>query len=341
MKEGLFQFHTKASEGVRNLLEDTTLGSNGAKYQLLDTKDKIDDLDHPLFLTLQRTDKVLGNVTFCRRNNHWYIRYFAFKQQIQSDGKKKSKSKKSRLKNELKSFFESSLENGFDTEHVHSFYAYIEPKNVKSLWMTEQFGFKKIGEKVSQTFSRYSPKEKVDIKYSSDWSIVPENIKNHFRRMNYFFEDVFFQGEFTYVLDENGEFSAFCKTSIANWKIEKLPGKLGGMLVKMIPFIPVLNRLIKPKKHTFIIPEAVWVKENDSNVLSSFFESILAEKKLNLIIWWVDVKDVLFKESVKKVIWGLVHEITGNSPVFVVAKSNDFSFFNESQPIYSAGMDSF
>ena len=341
MRQGLFQFHTKASEGVRILLGETTLGSNGAKYQLLDTKDKIDDLDHPLFLTLQRAEKVLGNVTFCRRNGHWYIRYFAFQKQLQSNGKGKSKNKNSRLKNELKSFFDDALKNGFEMDKVHSFYAYIEPNNVKSLWMTEYFGFKKIGKKVSQTFSRYSPKKKLNLKYSSDWDLVPDSIKDNFRRMNYFYEDVFFQGEFTYALDEKGEFIAFCKTSCANWRIEKLPGKMGGVLVKIIPFIPFLNRLIKPKKHTFIVPEAVWIKENDSNLLSSFFESILAEKKLHLLIWWVDVKDVLFQQSAKKVNWGLVHKISGNSPVLVVAKSLDFSFLEESQPIYSAGMDSF
>ncbi len=341
MNSRIFQFHKKANDGVKELLSNTTLGSNGAKYQLLDTKDKIDELDSPLFLTLQRNEKVVGNVTFCRRRKHWYIRYFAFDNSFQSSGQRKMKKKEGVIKRELHHFFDTTLNEGFKDDFPQSFYAYIDPKNVNSLWMTEQFGFDKIGEKATQTFSRYAPKQKMKIKTSTDWSIVPDEIKKHFRSMNYFFEEVFFTGEFVYSLDENNKMIAFSKVSVAHWKIERLPGKFGGVLVKAIPFIPVLNRLIKPKRHTFIVPEAVWVKENNSIVLSSFFESILVEKRQNLIIWWVDINNSLYQRSQKEVKWGLVHSIIGISPVYVVTKSNDFSFIDNKKPIYSAAMDSF
>ncbi len=341
MNSRIFKFHDKAIDGVKELLSKTTLGANGAKYQLLDTLSKIDVLDRPLFLTLQRSEKVLANITFCRREKHWYIRYFAFDKMMQSSGVAKSKNKRGIIKDELNHFFETTLEEGFEGSRPISFYAYIDPQNVKSLWITEQFGFEKIGEKVTQTFSRYFPKQKMEIKKSDDWSIVPEEIKNHFRAMNYFFEEIFFTGEFTYSVNEDGDFTAFAKVSEANWRIERLPGKFGGVLVKTIPFIPILNRLIRPKKHTFHVPEAVWVKNNDDSLLSSFFESILAENKQNLLIWWVDMKDLLFNSTKTKVNWGLVHSVIGASSVYVVAKSNDFSFFDKEKAIYSAGMDSF
>ncbi len=341
MKNRLFQFRTKASEDVRKLLYETTIGSNGAKYQLLDTKNKIDELDSPLFLSLQRSSKVLGNITFCRRNEDWYIRYFAFSPDTQGKGKSKSKSRNNLLKNELKFFFEHCLKDGYEGKQIRSFYAYIEPNNVKSLWMSEEFGFQKIGEKVSQTFSRYSPKKKLNIQHSSDWNNVPQSIKHHFKSMNYFFEYLFFKGEYTYVTNDEGEFIAFCKTSVANWRIDRLPGKWGGLLVKVLPYIPFINRMIRPESHRFIVPEAVWVKDNDAKLLASFFESILSEEKLNLMIWWVDVSDSLYENVRKKVRWGIVNRMVGNSPVHVVAKANNFTFISQQEPIYSAGMDSF
>ena len=341
MVSGLLYFYNKPNNRIKELLIDTTLGSNGAKYKLLDTSENVDYLDNPLFLTLERNESLLGNVTFCRRNEHWYIRYFAFNKIQQGLGSVKSRSKKSVIKGELSSFFQKTLDEGYENVKPLSFYAYIEPNNVKSLWMAESFGFKKIGDKFTQTFSRYSPKEKLKIIDSSDWSIVPDEIKNNFRKMNYFFEEVFFQGEFVYALNENNEMIAFSKVSTANWKIESLPGKFGGVLVRIIPFVPFLNRLIKPDKHTFLIPEAVWVKGNDTELLSTFFESMLAVNNQNLLIWWVDGKDKLYRVTKNRINWGIVDRLVGNSPVHVVAKSNDLSFFDKEKAIYSAGMDSF
>ena len=40
-----------------------------------------------------------------------------------------------------------------------------------------------------------------------------------------------------------GEIVAAAKTSISRWEIHRFPGKLGGVLTKIIPFIPRLNFL--------------------------------------------------------------------------------------------------
>jgi hypothetical protein len=66
--------------------------------------------------------------------------------------------------------------------------------------------------------------------------------------------------------------------------------------VAIIPFIPLLNWLIKSKEHTFLVPEAVWLMDHSPNVLIELCEGILALMNLNLILWLVDPKEVLYKK---------------------------------------------
>ena len=104
----IFKFRTEVTEEILALLESVTLGTDGAHYRHLDTRERIFESDNPLFLSMERHTKVLGNVTFCRREKNWYIRYFAFDGAMQAQGKKKSSSN-GLLKRELNAFFDRQL----------------------------------------------------------------------------------------------------------------------------------------------------------------------------------------------------------------------------------------
>ena len=280
----LFKLREQYTQGILDLLDSTVLGTNGAHYRHLDTAEKIEECDMPLHLSMERNEKVLGNVTFCRRNRDWYVRYFAFSESSQSTGKHKSKSKTNVLKSELNNFFEACLTEGYDGREVKSFYAYIDPKNEKSLWMSETFGFKTIAEVATQTFSRVRPKSSSRLERLTDWTQVQELVEEKFGGYQYYFEAQTKKPPFYVLRDDNGEILAMAKTSLAKWEIKRLPGKFGGVLTKMIPFIPGLRKIIRPKNHTFIVPEAVFVKKNDTSILTELFEGILAKEKfINLL----------------------------------------------------------
>src|SRR5690606_41375466 len=79
----VFKLSDHPEPGIIELLKATRLGTKGATYRHLDTEKRINELVTPLFLYIQRREKVLGNITFCRRSlptsvNVFYIRYFAF-----------------------------------------------------------------------------------------------------------------------------------------------------------------------------------------------------------------------------------------------------------------------
>ena len=60
--------HTKEPDkAVLDLLVNTTIGTNGAKYQHLHTATKIHTLHQPHYVTIRRNDKAVGNMTVCER----------------------------------------------------------------------------------------------------------------------------------------------------------------------------------------------------------------------------------------------------------------------------------
>lgn len=321
----LFRIREKVTPEIIDLLTSVTLGTNGAQYQHLDTPERVHDIDHPIFLSFERNSKVSGNITFCRRSNAWYIRYFAFSYLLQSSGKLKSRAtENSLLKREIGTFFEDVFKGKYSEVPVQYFYAYIDPQNSRSLWMSENFGFRKIGTVKTQTFSRFRPKNSMRIVKIDDWNRVSEYLLLANENKSFFYTDQLKKGPFYVLKDEKEEIVACIKVTKVNWKIRRLPGKMGGLFTRIIPVIPALNKLIRPEHHTFIVPDAIWIRENDIQLANELFEAVLFQEGVKLMIWWADEHDELYKKIKKSVNWGILNRLVGVSPVNIVVKENPF-----------------
>lgn len=321
---------------ILELLESVTLGTNGAKYKHLDTDWRICEADHPLFLTLKRREKVKGNVTFCRREGAWYIRYFAFANELQSGGIQRSSGGGS-LKAYLQQFFDDLIINGYDNEQVSCFYAYIDPKNKKSLWMSENFQFKQCATLSTQTFSRRWPRKLENLQRIEKLSPeLKDLILDHFGSYRYFTDAHLNKGPFYVLRDQHNEILAFTKIERAHWRIVRLPGRLGGFTVRCIPYIPILNSLVKPACHTFLVPEAVYLKNKDPRLLERFFSGILHQENVKVITWWVDVQEETYKSIKTSVDWGMLHKIIRVNEVQVVQRG---ATQNSGNPVYTCAFD--
>ena len=334
-----FHLREDVTPELLELLSSVTLGTNGAHYRHLDTEHRIHEADNPLHLSIERKDRVIGNVTFCRREKYWYVRYFAFRNQLQGKGQTRSKGQSGRLKEELQLFFDGILSEEQPYGDIHSFYAYIDPNNQKSLWMSEHFGFEKAAEIATQSFSRIRLPKRTAVEKINDWNSISAVIREHFSNNVFYFEDHLKKGPFYIIRDDYGNVQAGAKITRAKWAIERLPGKIGGWLPKIIPYIPGLRKIIRPKSHTFLVPEAVFVANNDPKVLVQLFEGILAMENQHLILWWVDQRAPLYKAVQKDVWWGTLHQLVGvNRANLVVKKNNKFQEDNSS-PVYTCGFD--
>lgn len=316
----LFKLRQQPTEEIISLLEQTTLGTNGAKYRHLDTRKRIQEADQPLFLTLERNERVLGNVTFCRRGPNWYIRYFAFSSFLQAgENPKKEHKGSSQLKQQLSAFFSEVLE-GESFDHVDRMYAYIEPRNNRSKWMGQTFGFEKVATLSTQSFSRIYPKKTLRLHIAHTWHEIASVVEDTYENHRFYFEEFISKPPYYVLKNDKGEVLAAARITRVNWQIVRLPGKAGKMLTKLIPYIPFLTKLIHPSDHRFLVPDAVYLKENDSKLLEELFSGILFEEKQNVILWWMDQQDPLYLSIRSKVHWGMLHRLVGITPVDVMER---------------------
>ena len=333
-----FKFREEVSTELLELLTKTTLGTNGAQYQHLDIDKRIYEADQPLFLSIERHNKVMGNIAFCRRGKFWYIRYFAFDSNFQAGAQQKfSKEKNSLFKNQLQFYFNSLL-NTENNENIDALYAYIDPKNLRSKQMSERFGFQNIAKLKTQSFSRIKPKNK-RVELLDDWNLIKDFVHRNYRNHLFYFESQSSKAPFYVIKDKNGAIIACTKATVVNWKIASLPGKFGGILTKLIPYIPVINRLIKPNKHTFLVPEIVCIKDNNPNLLEELFSGILAIHNLHVLLWWVDEKDQVYTDLSPLVKWGVLDKILGRTEVDVVARYAQMNAEDLKKPVFVAAFD--
>lgn len=308
-----FQLYEEATPELVAFLSAATLGTNGAKYQHLDTSDRIQELENPLHLSLIRNEKI----TFARRKKNWYVRYFAFDKLLQSTGKNTSaRAKKSVLKNELASFFRTKFENG----EAECFYSYIDPSNDKSHQAAVALGFRKSDTVYTQTFSRVRPKASlrmITLNIESSRKFIDNKFKTE-----KFYHETKAPGRSYCLKNDDGEIIAFANASPLNWKIHRLPGRFGQLFVSVLPYIPILSSIINPKNFTFLGIDHVWVQDSNSALLSELLSSILKIEHQKMLIWWTDKRVLKHSDHVR---WGVMHALLKTNPVDVYTIDNNLT----------------
>lgn len=314
MIEPPFFLSEEAPEGLHHLLETTALGTAGARYEHLNHREVFERLDHPLHLYVKRRESLLGNITFCRRKEFWYIRYFAFRSSLQANQKSR-KNKLNRLELHCKKWMELQLHE----KRVEQFYAYIEPKNSRSLHMAHQFGFTYQSSIKSQTFTRFQPQIKYPLTIESLHN-VQAYLRDHFKNLPLFTESQLNHGNY-YVLRKNQKIAAIARATKGEWRWHRFPGKMGGFHAKILPFLPYLNRLIHPANHRFIALDCVII-EDETILMDDFFESILSLENSHFAFWWVSEHNGIFRKIASSLAWGPIHRLFGASEVHLMHKGN-------------------
>jgi hypothetical protein len=339
MSSKFIHTYETADHRILDLLDSIAYGSNGAIYRHQDTKDRIQMLDDPLFLTLERNDQVIANLTFCRRQVGWYIRFFGFSERFRSTGKTKKNLKNSTLKNELKQFFDQAFINDLNGLTTSKMYAYIDAENDRSELISKEFGFSIIGQLITQTFSRVHPKRSKRLRTNQAWELVREQVLKQYGEYRFLHLDQISKGNFYTIVNDDNEIIGLCHAIKVHWTIDRLPGKYGKILTKLIPYIPVIRKLIKPKNHHFLAVDTVWTKQNDPVLIEELFSSILVEENLNLLIWWSDVKDPIRGNLGEKIYWGLLDKMVGRTVVNVISRQNEIEEAENSKPVFVSVFD--
>lgn len=337
-----FQLVERHDKAILDLLQSVSLGTNGTVYRHLNTDERLHQIDYPLHLCFKRRDKLLGNVTFCRRGTDWYVRYFAFAPLFQGRGEKSAlNAKNSMLKRELNQFFDAVLAGEYPDYNLgtipNGFYAYVDPRNTKSLNLVKQFRFEHDRTILTQSFSRRRLKKNPNL-CNLIWEEIAGQVQDVFGQYSYFHTETTSAGPI-FGLKKGGRLVAFAKVTLAEWEFKRLPGRYGKVVMKVLPFVPVFRKLLNVKRHAFIVPEAVWVENNDSALLEELFSALLAHYERQVIMWWVDAEEPLYKQTNNNISWGLLDALLGVHEVHLMRRKREQNEERSKAPAYICGID--
>ena len=281
----------QADEQAVSLLQQTTYGTKGVRYQQTGQAEKIHQLHHPYFFHLYHHQELIGfysldqrPVTFPNASvTGYYGRYLAVRHDMQGKGYGQL----------LKSTAIDYIERTVPAPYL--FYSYIEEKNTRSMAASLKESFRSVAQLKTFMFRRFSPN--IDHRFRQSSLVDPASslklVERQFAQYGFQnFININYQNHY-FTLEENGSILAGAQANPIVWKLVQIPGILGQVIKHIAPMVPGLRRFFNPARQTFIVLEGVYVDNTRPELLPILLESILAHFNAHTAMWQIDEKDPL------------------------------------------------
>lgn len=322
-----FRVLSKADREVKNLLKQTIYGKKGSlQYKHKNTALRISQIkkaDYCCFYDSKNT--LLANISFIKRNFVFdrkkyltlYARFYSVKEKGVGIGKK--------LAHEANKYYNETIHQ---PALMHS---YIEAENKASLKSALRQGCVDFGDVKTNLFSRFFPKNNKAVE------IVPEHEKSNIEKLLTEFNKTkslvnfdHLMGPFNYfVWKENGKIIAGIQGNKVDWELINFPGFQGFMMLNVFPSLPIMKKLFKKQKMSFVAFDHFYCEEGREDILIKLMESVLALFELNMAFYWLDIKDpILAKIEIYKK-GGFMSKIQNPPTAKIVCKAHHLSKIEE------------
>jgi len=344
LNEGAYSIwrHEGIPDEALRFLNSIAWGNEGAVYEHKNTEEHIRLLHRPTLMSVHEHDKIQGTAVFCNtpitaganQFNCYYIRYFAASKEIKGKGVMKKYAAK---------VMEAIRVNEKDKT---VFFACVEKGNRASYRTVENAGYQNIGTMKTNGFSRFFPKAKKNIEQVNTDAVRSEVIsllkKQYEGHALVQFNALFLHNNY-YVIREKGEIVAGCQFHRVHWIINSMPGFAGKIIVNIVPFVPLLNRLFNPGRFMFLAFEGIYVKPGSEHSLMELFEGLLAKEKLYSAMYWMGETCPVRKRILEKGKTGLLHSFIKDSDAFIMASFFDLTETEirgiTSRPLFASAFD--
>lgn len=276
----------QADEAIVDLLQQNIIGTPGLSmlYQHQTMVDKLQEIaqDNHYFAALRRKNTVVGTACFCERQVQlqgqrvpaFYIRYFTFNARFR---RKDSNVTKPWLagNSQIKAEIQRLLDGEVLAPANALFYAYVDPRNQRSVNICQALGFERVASFESFVFSRLSPKttqgvQKITFSKANQSHVFAQM----YASMPFFFDNYLRQG--MYAIYEGNQLVAAAHAQPEHWRVLSLPGKSGKFLLNTLPRLPWVNRLFAKQYH-FARIDTLFCLPNYEQKLEQLLEHILAD----------------------------------------------------------------
>lgn len=345
-----FQFlkiEQEPTDQLLGLLEENEIGTPGKSmvYQHRDIRTKIKTIPDPYFANLYIRNRLYGTICLSKRNVYtkgqlhsaYYLRYFTFREKLRSGNSRGQKGKSSsQVRHEVALLMDGK---GLPKEKELVLYAYVDDENVRSKRLIDEFGFEKVGEFHTISFSRISPKtdknvERVDFPDHENTKKLLLEFYNHEQLVS--FEHTLTDGNY-FTIKKNQEVVCGVQAISDRWLIKELPGISGKIMMKVLPKLPFIGRLFNPKYH-FVFLESIYCKPGYESELEKLLESVLAFHQLNSGIICLDPRSQLYS-VITSIKLGIIHKIMGEKKIDIRVKASGVQFANKKNPFFVSGYD--
>lgn len=346
---------TAVNDDITALLAESIIGTpgRGMLYQHKSIDERLRHIKAPFFVELRTNSGLVATCCFCYRetvnsgktNQSFYIRYFSFKENYRAKPSSQPRPRFGRLREEIKNLLDGEQFESLTAKKSFN-YAYVDPRNTRSVLLCNEFGFREVRRFTTFIFSRLKPKVATAITVckitAEEVSEVKNLLLNKYSNYNMVSIDELFARDSYYVAkDDKGKILAGAHVSATHWRIFKMHNRANTVLVSLLSHVPLLNRLVN-KEFRFLTVDGLYFIEGHEHYTEALFSSLLRKYNHYNAFIPADNDSSLFSH-LEKLDLGLVSKISKQVSTSVICKFNNFSSDEIQQfkqyPAYVSALD--
>jgi len=276
-----------------SLLERTVWGTSGALYSKHGVGKALARIGEPHFLTLTVNDELVAVAVRIRKTTRvGENAYDAFNlAALAVNAPKRGRGYGKLLTEQSRLYFLRQLrERGM-------LYGYIETGNVRSLELNKKVGFQPVGLFHTVMFSRLRPKDdtRVGRLKETERQTVVQLLNDQYEDHALLdFEQSVKVGNY-FVLRQAGEIVAGVQAERLHLTIRRLPGVSGLILVKVLPYIPVLRRMFDATNCHFFKLGNIYARMGHVAEVFTLIWALLARQHLSSGVAFMDKRSSVYR----------------------------------------------
>lgn len=343
------------NDDITALLEESIIGTpgSGMLYQHKSIDKRIGRIKAPFFVELRTKLGLVATCCFCYRetinrkttNQSFYIRYFSFKENYRAKAAAQTRRRFGKLRDEIKNLLDGGRFQS--VSGIKSFnYAYVDPRNTRSVLLCNEFGFQEVRSFTTFIFSRLKPQVATGITVckitAEEVSEVKKSLLNRYSDYNMVSIDELFANDSYYVVkDDKGKILAGAHVSPTHWRIFEMHNKANTVLVSLLSYVPLLNRLVN-KEFRFLAVDGLYFTEGYERYTEALLSAVLKNYKHYNAFIPADNDSSLFRH-LENLDLGIVSKISKQVSTSIICRFNNFSSEEIQQfkqyPAYVSALD--
>lgn len=348
----------RASASVLSLLGGTIWGTpGGMRYQHLNTQEKLPQLQGAWFLTLDKDGEAIGVLCLDQRRvgalDAFYIRYFSFAESMRRKGveahaeaEAQASKGQGMFKRFSSSFFAAPtplLEAAGTPKAV--FFAFVELENARSRDMVAQMGLSRCGQFNTRIFSRLFPRTSKRVRRArpDEREDLRARVAAAYADHAFYNDHGLFRQDDFWVLEVDGRVVAGCQAHRVRWRVMEIPGRSGRLLMKTLPYIPLLSRLLNPRKFDFSAIEGLFCEPGHEHLLNELLEAVLRAQGNYTALLWLSTNSPISDLVARHLRFGLLHRLQRDVSATVVMRAYGLTPEEEDalrdRPVYISAFD--